>query len=420
MPVAFMLHAATSETFSPNAIGVGASDALPPFAPTPMALGPNIEVNCMASFRRMVWQVVVIWCAAQAQPVSAQPAAPPKVRPEPSSGASSKHRTTSVEIKLLTGADGGSLHAQQWSKVLEPLDVSIQIQRSTLNDKPEVRERNVGTLRYVTAVGTLDRSGKISFPGRSFDAADGPKLREWINELKTYGAQGTPEGQPMWGLSKEQFAKLYDSLQKPVEAELLDLPLTEAVPKLPLPKPYPVRFSQAATTLLEQTGAKNRVRQDVRGFSAATALAIMLNDCRLGYRPNRTPAGGLELLVEPLGQRQDLWPIGWPLQKQRIKAAPKLFAMTPIELNQVELTDLLATVAELTETPVMLDYFEIEQKNIDLSKLTVSFKRAETSWSVALKNVVVPKKLSREIWQDEAGRAFVWITTNRPGRAVAE
>ena len=361
----------------------------------------------MASFRRMVWQVVVIWCVAQAQQVSAQPAAPPKVRPELSAGASSKPKITIIEIKLLTGADGGSLHAQQWSKVLEPLDVSIQIQRSTLNDKPEVRERNVGT---------LDRSGKISFPGRSFDASDGPKLREWINELKTYGAQGTPEGQPMWGLSKEQFAKLYDSLQKPVDAELLDLPLTEAIPKLPLPKPYPVRVSQAATTLLEQTGAKNRVRQDVRGFSGATALAIVLNDCRLGFRPNRTPAGGLELLVEPLGQRQDLWPVGWPLQKQRIKAAPKLFAMTPIELNQVELTDLLVTVAELTETPVMLDYYEIEQKNIDLSKLTVSFKRAETSWSVALKNIVVPKKLSREIWQDEAGRAFVWITTNRPGR----
>jgi hypothetical protein len=367
----------------------------------------------------------VLWFATSIQPALAQqsprqPAVQSKPRVEPSAGTSSKPRTTIVEIKLLTGANGGGLHSQQWSKILEPLDVSVQIQRPTLNDKPEVRERTVGTLRYVTAVGTLDRSGAISFPGRSFEATDGHKLREWINELKTYGAQGAPDGQPMWGLSKEQFTKVYDSLLKPVEAELTDLPLTDAISKLPLPKEYPVRFNQAATALLEQAGAKNRVRQDVRGFCAATALAIMLNDCRLGFRPNRTPAGGLELLVEPLGQRQDLWPVGWPLQKQRIKAAPKLFAMTPIELDRVELTDLLETVAELTDTPVMLDYYEIEQKNIDLSKLTVSFKRAETSWSVALKNVVVPKKLSREIWQDEAGRTFVWITTNRPGRPVAE
>ena len=40
MPI---LHAVTSETFSPNAIGVGAIDALPTFAPTPMALGLNVK-----------------------------------------------------------------------------------------------------------------------------------------------------------------------------------------------------------------------------------------------------------------------------------------------------------------------------------------------------------------------------------------
>jgi len=366
--------------------------------------------NCQSPFI-MVCCVMMIMSPLQA--LSQQP----PVRE--GSGASTKPRTTMVEIKLLADTNGGALHAQQWGKVLEPLDVSVQIQRPTLNDKPEVRERTVGTIRYVTAVGSLDRAGRISFPGHSFEAGDGPKVREWINELKTYGAQGTPDGQPMWGLSKEQFTKLYDSLLKPVEAEVIDLPLSEAIARLPLPKQLPVRFNQAATAAVGAGPSKGRVRQDVRGFTAATALAIMLNDCRLGFRPSRTPADGLELLVEPLGQRQDLWPIGWPLKQQRIKAAPKLFAMTPIELNQVQLADLLPTVAELTETPVMLDYYEIELKNIDLSKLTVSFKRAETSWSVALKTMVIPKKLSREIWQDEAGRTFVWITTNRPGRSGA-
>ncbi|MFO1045705.1 MAG: hypothetical protein U0941_28315 [Planctomycetaceae bacterium] len=332
------------------------------------------------------------------------------------SAASSKPRSTFLEIKLLTSNDGGGLHAQQWSKMLEPLDVSIQIQRQT-DEKTEVRERIVGTLRYVTAVGTLDRSGRINFPNRSFELGDGAKLREWVNELKTYGAQGTPDGQPMWGLSKEQFTTMYDALVKPAEAEYRDLLLTEAIAKLPLPKQYPVRFSQAALALVKQPGAKNRVRQEVKGFSAATALAIMLNDCKLGFRPNRTPAEGFELLVEPLGQKQALWAIGWPLQKQRFKAAPKFFAMTQIELDNVSLSDLLPTVSELTETPVMLDYYEIEEKNIDFPSLKVSVKRTQTSWSVALKSAVVSRKLSREIWQDEAGRAFVWITTVRPGRS---
>lgn len=366
-----------------------------------------------------VLTLLIIYCVADgAAVVNAQPA--PRPQPQKISGASDQPRTTIVEMKLVTGTDGGGLHAQQWSKQLEPLEISVQIARATLNDKPEVRERTVGTIRYVTAVGTLDRAGKVSFPGRTFDAGDGVKMKEWVNELKTYGAQGTPDGQPMWGLSKEQFNRVYDSLVKPVEVETSGQRLSDAVARLPIPAQYPVRFSPAATALMTQAGAKTQVRQDVRGFSSATALAIMLNDCGLGYRPNRTPAGGLELLVEPIGQRQDLWPIGWPLQKPRIKAAPKLFAMTPIELKDVQLTDLLVTVAELTETPVMIDYHEIEQKKIDLSQLTVSQKRTETSWSVALKNMVIPKRLSREIWQDEAGRPFVWITTNRPGRPIVE
>ena len=254
-------------------------------------------------------------------------------------------RTTVVEIKLLAGTDGGGLHSQQWSKLMEPLDVAIQIQRSTLNDKPEVRERTVGTIRYVTAVGMLERSGRVVFPQQSFELSDGPKLREWINDLKTYGAQGTPNGQPMWGLTREQFHRLYDSLLKPADTDSTEMALADAIAKLPLPPQYPVRFGQDAKAVLAHPGARTKVRQNVTGFTAATALAIILNDCHLGFCPNRTPAGGVELLVEPIGQRKDLWAVGWPLQKQRIKAAPKLFAMTPVELNEVALVDLLPTVS---------------------------------------------------------------------------
>ena len=44
-----IVHAVTSETFSPNAIGVGVIDVLPAFAPTPMALGLNRSVSVMAA-----------------------------------------------------------------------------------------------------------------------------------------------------------------------------------------------------------------------------------------------------------------------------------------------------------------------------------------------------------------------------------
>lgn len=340
-----------------------------------------------------------------------------KLKPEAAAltGTPARPRSTFIEIKLLSGTEGGALHGQQWLKLMQPLDVSLQIQKGGLDDMPEVREREVGTLRYVTAIGMLDRAGKITFPDCSFTMSDGAKLKEWIDSLRTYGAQGSPEGQPLWGLTKDQFARVYDSLGKVADASVIGLPIREAVLKLPLPEQYPLKWSQSASDALKTRETRSAVRQELKGFSAATALAIALNDCGLGFRPNRTPSGGLELLVEPLGQRDDFWPVGWPLQQQRFKAAPKFFSMTTIELDQVDLSDVLLAVSELSETPVLVDYAELDKKNVDLTKLKVSFKRGQTSWSVALKQMVIPQKLSRQIWQDEAGRVFVWITTNRPG-----
>ncbi len=366
--------------------------------------------------------VLSIGCLLSGIEFAAAQAPKTKLKPEAAgpSGAATRPRSTFIEIKLLSGSDGGALHAQQWLKVMQTLDVSLQIQKSDLDDQPEVREREVGTLRYVTAIGLLDRTGKITFPDRSFTTSDGAKLKEWIDTLRTYGAQGSPEGQPLWGLTKEQFARVYDSLGKVVETSVMGLPLREAIAKLPLPEQYPLKWSQAASDSLKTRESRSSVRQELKGFSCATALALALNDCGLGFRPNRTPSGGLELLVEPLGQRDDFWPVGWPLQQPRIKAAPKFFAMTTIELDQVELSDVLFAVAELSETAVMIDYRELDKKNIDLTQLKVSFKRGQSSWSVALKQIVGQQKLSRQIWQDEAGRVFVWITTSRPGNRAAK
>ena len=294
------------------------------------------------------WQIVamIVWCLfGMAEEAAAQ--SPTTRLNEATAPATPKPRATFVEIKLLVGTDGGALHSQQWLKVIEPLDVSLQIQKPSLNDKPAITEREVGTLRYVTVVGALDRAGRISVPGQTFSLSDGAKLKEWVDDLRTHGAQGAPDGQPLWGLSKEQFTRLYDSLGKTVDVELMGLPLREAVAKLSLPEQYPLRWSQAATDALMKRMTPATLRQEVNGFSTATALAIALNDCGLSFRPNRTPAGGLELLVDPHGQRDDAWPVGWPLQQQRIKAAPKFFTMTTIELDQVEVSDVFLAVPEL-------------------------------------------------------------------------
>src|SRR5262249_38207384 len=102
---------------------------------------------------------------------------------------------TVVEIELLQTDNGGTLYAHQWQKILLPMELGdFKVRHPTQGEKPELKERQSGLTRYVTAIGILDRTGQISFPDRTFTTSDTAKLKEWINELKTYGVLGTPSG----------------------------------------------------------------------------------------------------------------------------------------------------------------------------------------------------------------------------------
>ena len=325
-------------------------------------------------------------------------------------------KPTFIEFELLQAPDGGGQHAQQWLKILEPLDVSLRVHRPLLDEKPELKERTVGNLRYLTVIGTLDRSGKMNFPDRSFTLTDSVKLKEWIDELRTYGIKGNPAGQQLWGLSKDQFTGLFDRLTQPVDFETDDLPLAQLVAKLPISKQTPLHWTADATELLSRRADRTKLKQELKGFSTGTVLSIALRENGLGYRPNRTPIGDVELLIEPRAVKQDQWPVGWPVQRQTSKAIPKLYAMVPIELADVELSDVISAISKLSETPILIDNSELDAKQIQLDKIKVSFPRKITTWGIALSRLVVPQKLTREIWQDEAGRVFVWITTSQAGR----
>lgn len=324
---------------------------------------------------------------------------------------------TIVSVEILTVKMVTGIQLQPWQDVFQKLGVSVRVRQTLLEDKPEVKEIPLGTLRQVKAVGQLQRDGTLFFPGKVFRASDGPKLKEWIDELKTYGAQGAPEGQPLWGLDEVQFQALYTSLAAKVEPKVHGLSFDEALARLPLNEKYPLRISTASRAWLQQEyETVPPVRQFLRGMSTGTALAVLLNDYGLGFRPLRTPEGAIEIAVDPLKQTTDVWPIGWDLKLSRAETAPTLFQLIPIALDDALLVDVLDAVAVKTEIPILTDHYRIEGSGIDLSRLKVSYPSRKSSWSLLLRAVTNPHKLTRRIRIDEQGQPFVWITTLVPGR----
>src|SRR5262245_20949115 len=108
--------------------------------------------------------------------------------------------TTMINVQLLTGDEGNGLTAFRWQQVFQKLDVMLTIRQARSDDKPSVTERKSGGVRQIDVIGRLDRKGQVIFPERTFTSSDTSKLSEWLDELKVYGAQGSPAGQSAWGL----------------------------------------------------------------------------------------------------------------------------------------------------------------------------------------------------------------------------
>ena len=321
---------------------------------------------------------------------------------------------TIVSVEILTGSSGLVLKLNQWRTVFQKLGVSVRVRQVVLNGKPETRERKQGPLRFVKVVGRLDRSGKLIFASHSFSLDEGEKLKEWIDELKAYGAEGSPEGKPAWGLNKTVFIAINKTLSEPVKQDTSGLPLETVIAKLELSKQYPLRFSlDARNRLREKAALKLTVHQNVKTLSKGTALAILLREQGLGFRPLRTPSGSIELVVDPFSKTTDLWPVGWDLPETlpRFKAYPSLFKITPIEFKDLQLTDLLDSVSAKTGHMIILDRYNLMQQGIDADTLAVSFPYRKISWALMLRRVTAPHRLRREYRLDEQGRPFIWITT---------
>ena len=320
---------------------------------------------------------------------------------------------TEVSLELISGAAAATEHAQAWGQRLQKLEIQFQTRQAITGDKPEVKEQKLGRLRKVTVVAVLDRNGKILCNDRAFTLAEAEKLADWIRELKTYGAQGAPQGKPLFGLDNRQFAGVMQALSVPVTIDTDGLTLEAALAKLPLPEKHPLRMTPEAQRAARESNANKKLRTDARSLSVGTALAATLNEFGLSFKPLRTPEGKIELVVSPREAGQDAWPIGWPLDPDtpQGKLVPALFKTVPVELDEVPLTDVLTAASQAAEIPLLVDHFAIEREEIDLSELKVTVAKRKTTWSLLLRQVTFPHKLGRRIVTDDSGKPFVLITT---------
>jgi hypothetical protein len=318
-----------------------------------------------------------------------------------------KAPNTMINMELLTVGDGVGLKARQWQEILSKMDVTLTIRNGRPSEKPEVTERKAGgTLRTVMLKGLLDNKGRLIFPDQVFAESDSAKLAAWLDELRTYGAQGDPVGRPAWGLTKEQFGVIYAALKKPLAFDPRDLELSKALQKFEFPREYPLKFTASAARLLNERTPISQSGHSLQGISQGTGLAILLREQGLGFRPRRLPDGTVELTVSPLDEPGEFW----PRQESGPETAPALFEFKTVDLEDERLDDILEAASDQIGIPIVIDRHGMDAKGIDLAQVKISHPRKRTTWITALNTFTFKAKCKFEVLIDEAGKPFVWVT----------
>jgi hypothetical protein len=322
-----------------------------------------------------------------------------------------KAPNTVITMELITVGDGVGLRAREWMEILGKLDVTLTIRAGRASEKLEITERKAGgTVRSLTVKGFLDKQGQLVFTDHVFTQSDTGKLSAWLDDLRVYGAQGNPDGRPAWGLTKEQFGEIFDALAKPLAFEPQDLEVAKVLNKIDLPKGYPLKLSSEGRKLLDGRDAPPRVGQSLKGVSQGTALAVLLGEQRLAFRPRRLPDGTVELTVIPAEKGADGWPVGWARRQSPPEAAPTLFEIKTVELDDEPLDEILEAVAGVLGIPILIDRAALEAKGIDMSEVKISHPRKRTLWKTALDSFLYKAKAKFEILMDEAGKPIIWVT----------
>lgn len=354
----------------------------------------------------------------------AQPLFPPRTTAKSST---TKSPRRNIEFEILTPRKGMTgLFAQKWGRLFAQLKISARIRQERFNEKERIEEKKYGSGQLVLVVAKIDRKGYLVCGKKKFRLSQAGKIKEWVEELKTFGVQGSPEGKPAWGLSKPQFEVVHAPLKKTFRADVKGKPLTVALKQFQFEGKTTLRFSESAREELLKPSNLEPVSQEFKGVSQGTALSMLLAEYGLCFRPRRTSSKKVQLVVEPNKNISDPWPFGWDLESvslsspdptkpkilpnHRLRLAPKLFERTLLELNSAVAQSVLDSIERQSKIPLFYDIARIRHQKIDLKTVLVNYSRKRASWNQILKSVAFQARLTVDLRVDEASKPFLWIS----------
>lgn len=314
-----------------------------------------------------------------------------------------------VDFELATAPGFPLTGARKWIDFVKECGViRIRIRGARATDEASVK--NIGTtarpIYHVT--GVISADNKLYLEGGVFRLGQKAPLTAWVRKLKLDGIEALTTQTSAFGLTDQQLLKLHAQLSRKVTFTTLGLNSGDAVRQVARQLELRVTLVGDARASLD---SKQEVLDELQGLSSGTALAALLRPLGLALVPNRPQGGELRLLLMPIADAEESWPIGWPPEKAPGNIAPKLFKFLNVEIRDIMLSDALAALHPRLEMPMLMDHNSLVRFRVDPTKVKVAIPAGKTFYKKILDHLLSQAGMSAEIRVDEQETPFLWLTT---------
>ncbi len=322
------------------------------------------------------------------------------------------HADNRVTLEVITMKGVSITALQAWTKLLNGKGAdSVRLRNGREGEKAGISETELGSSKSYKVTAILSRDETLHMPdGKRFTKRNINELPQWFHKIKVGGEEELKRQPVSGGMTRNEKADVLATLSKPLDFETSGKPLAETLGSIR--ELTGLNFDASPSIIARAKMAKSE--DELKGFSAGTAMAILLRAHGLTVVPKREVGGVVNLHVQEIGSSDDAWPIGQPLKKSPAQTCPVLFQFIEVEINRTPLEKALGAITPRLQTAIFRDHFKIAQDNID-TDIDVRFPKDKTFYKKILDHILYQAFLSVDLKVDEAGQPFLWVTSAKRG-----
>ncbi|MEJ7594775.1 MAG: hypothetical protein WKF77_24885 [Planctomycetaceae bacterium] len=354
-------------------------------------------------------QNIVLLVSAIFAAQSVQPAVADELEPA--------RRALDVEV-LIQSQPSYRIKSQEWGRVFQELGYSVRFREPRAGEAPRVEDMDREDFVATRVVAAMAADGSIRIGSQKFDIERTKPLTLALEEIQRYGAKGPPDSSPTWGLTDEQFKEVTRLLGVPVDNPVELQSSILAVESVGLPANMRMKFTEAARQpALAQRPESAPETIALQGFTKGSAIAIILAQYGLGFRPRYVAPGQYDMEIDRGDESTNLWPIGWKPEQSFSEILPAYFRAIPLDVEDVEVSSLVGAISDKIGVPAFSSAYALTAKQLNIHILKYTRRDDRISPARLLTAVGDKLELGFDIRVDEAGKMFLWVTTADDAKA---